>query len=101
SAVGHDDATPPPAVGYLPVVDAEDLPYLPGVLLDARAPERFRGESEPVDPVAGHIPGARSLPAATLLDEHGRYLPAHALGDLFRSAGADAGTPVAAYCGSG
>src|SRR5690606_28295046 len=85
------------------VVDAEEvLAGQAGVLLDARAGERFRGETEPIDPVAGHIPGARSLPAARLLDGDGRYLPAPALRDLLAQAGAvPGGGPVTAYCGSG
>lgn len=86
----------------LPTVDADQVAAgTVGVLLDARAPERFRGESEPVDPVAGHIPGARSLPTARLTDDAGRYLPAPALRELLASVGADGGEPVAAYCGSG
>ncbi|QDB79618.1 sulfurtransferase [Georgenia wutianyii] len=103
------DVTPTPApsspassTGDLPTVDADDVAAgRVGVLLDARAPERFRGESEPVDPVAGHIPGARSLPTSRLLDGAGRYLPAPALRELFASVGADGDEPVAAYCGSG
>lgn len=85
------------------VVDAEDvLAGQAGLLLDARAGERFRGEDEPVDPVAGHIPGARSLPAARLLDAEGRYLPAATLRELIADAGAVPGAgPVTAYCGSG
>lgn len=70
-------------------------------LLDARAPERFRGEREPVDSIAGHIPGARSLPFATLL-EGGRFRPAEALQtELDRAlAGVSPGEAIA-YCGSG
>lgn len=71
-----------------------------GVLLDARAPERYRGETEPYDPVAGHIPGARNLPAAAVM-EAGRFRDAESIRDAFAAAGADGSTPVAAYCGSG
>lgn len=66
------------------------------VLLDARAPERFRGDVEPVDPVAGHIPGARNVPSTGLLDEEGRFLPDSDLTRLFRGL-----APTGVYCGSG
>lgn len=70
-------------------------------LLDARAPERFRGEQEPVDPVAGHIPGARSLPFATLL-ENGRFRSAEALrARLDQALAGAAASDAIAYCGSG
>jgi thiosulfate/3-mercaptopyruvate sulfurtransferase len=70
-------------------------------VLDARAAERFRGESEPIDPVGGHIPGARSAPWADNLDERGRFLPPDELRRRYRSLGvADADSAVA-YCGSG
>ncbi len=72
-----------------------------GVLLDARAPERFRGESEPVDPVAGHIPGAVNVPATSLVDASGRFLDADALRARFAGAGVREGIAVGAYCGSG
>lgn len=71
-----------------------------GVLLDARAPERYRGETEPYDPVAGHIPGAVNLPADAVLDGEG-FAPPAAIRAAFAAAGAGAGTPIAAYCGSG
>jgi thiosulfate/3-mercaptopyruvate sulfurtransferase len=74
-----------------------------GVLLDARAPERFRGEHEPIDPRAGHIPGARNAPVATNLDPAtGRFRPADELRRTYEELldGADPST-VVAYCGSG
>jgi thiosulfate/3-mercaptopyruvate sulfurtransferase len=71
------------------------------VVLDARAPERYRGETEPIDPRAGHIPGARNLPCRDNVDEQGRWLPAEALRERFASVGVSAGTPVVSYCGSG
>jgi thiosulfate/3-mercaptopyruvate sulfurtransferase len=71
-----------------------------GVLLDARAPARYQGLEEPVDPVAGHIPGAVNLPMAGLLGERGLVPPA-TLRRALADAGAVRGTPVGAYCGSG
>ena len=71
------------------------------VVLDARAPERYRGEHEPVDPRAGHIPGAHSLPAAENLDLQGRFLPVDQLRRRLREVGVAAGGPVVSYCGSG
>jgi thiosulfate/3-mercaptopyruvate sulfurtransferase len=72
-----------------------------GVLVDARAGERFRGEVEPIDPVAGHIPGAVNVPAADVVDAEGRFLPVDALRERFAAAGIDGSRRVAAYCGSG
>ena len=69
-------------------------------LIDARAPERYRGEYEPIDPVAGHVPGAVNLPQAALAPE-GRYLPPEQLRSRLESAGASAGRELVAYCGSG
>lgn len=72
-----------------------------GVLIDARAAERFRGEHEPVDPRPGHIPGAVNLPTATNVDERGRFLPAAELRARFAALGVTDASPVGAYCGSG
>jgi thiosulfate/3-mercaptopyruvate sulfurtransferase len=71
-----------------------------GVLLDVRAPARYQGLEEPVDPVAGHIPGARNAPMADLVGDHGLVPPA-SLRRLLDRHGARPGTPVGAYCGSG
>ena len=71
------------------------------VLLDARAGERFRGEVEPIDPRAGHIPGALSAPTAENLDGDGRFLAPEALRARFARLGAVPGARVAVYCGSG
>ena len=70
-------------------------------LLDARAPERFRGEIEPIDPVAGHIPGAVSLPFESLVHD-GRFRPVDEIKARFASAlGAVTPDNAIAYCGSG
>ncbi len=71
------------------------------VVLDAREGARFRGETEPVDPRAGHIPGARSLPCRENLDADGRFLPVADLRERFVSVGAGGGAEVVSYCGSG
>jgi thiosulfate/3-mercaptopyruvate sulfurtransferase len=71
-----------------------------GVLLDVRAPARYQGLEEPVDPVAGHIPGAVSLPLAELLTGDGLVPPA-TLRRLLAGRGVGGGVPVGAYCGSG
>lgn len=72
-----------------------------GVLVDVRAAERYRGETEPLDPVAGHIPGAVNLPISRLLTAQGTFRPAEEIAEEFTGVGADAGIPIAAYCGSG
>jgi thiosulfate/3-mercaptopyruvate sulfurtransferase len=89
--------------GSLPVVDAAGARAVAvdGVLLDARVPARFRGETDPVDPVAGHIPGARNQPAAETVDASGRLHPPGLLRDRFQDLGVHEDQPVAAYCGSG
>jgi thiosulfate/3-mercaptopyruvate sulfurtransferase len=91
--------------GHLPVLSIDEAAALPesGILLDARAGERYRGEVEPVDPRAGHIPGALSAPTGENVDDDGRFLPADALRARFESLGAkdSAETSVGVYCGSG
>jgi thiosulfate/3-mercaptopyruvate sulfurtransferase len=89
--------------GHMPVVDADGAARLAeeGVLLDARAPERFRGEVEPVDPRAGHIPGAVNAPFTGHLGTDGHWLPQPQLAERFRALGVHAGKDVGAYCGSG
>jgi len=72
-----------------------------GLLLDARAGERYRGEVEPIDPRAGHIPGAVSAPTADNTDAAGRLLPADELRARFAALGARDDEPVGVYCGSG
>jgi len=91
------------AFGSLPTIDADRAADFPagGVLLDARAGERFRGEVEPVDPRAGHIPGARSAPTVDSLDADGLLLPPDRLAERFAAFGAVPGAAVAVYCGSG
>ena len=93
--------------GGMPVLDAAHAATLAreGVLLDARAALRYRGETEPVDPRAGHIPGAVNVPLCELTDAQGSWLPPTRLRELARRWGivtagiGDAG--VGAYCGSG
>lgn len=89
--------------GSLPTIDADGAAAFPqhGVLLDARAGERFRGEVEPVDPRAGHIPGAVSAPTTGNLAADGTLLTADALTDRFAALGVTREAPVAVYCGSG
>ncbi|MDJ0336199.1 sulfurtransferase [Salinibacterium sp. G-O1] len=89
--------------GNLPVLTIDETAAFPGhgVLLDARAPERFRGDVEPMDPRAGHIPGAVNAPSTGNVDSDGRFLPADALAARYESLGVAAGIPVGAYCGSG
>ncbi|MFC3574893.1 sulfurtransferase [Streptomyces yaanensis] len=92
-----------PVPGALPLLDADGAAALArtGLLLDARAGERYRGEVEPIDPVGGHIPGAMSAPTAENVTENGLFLPAGELADRFKALGATEGTEVGVYCGSG
>ncbi|HEX5740865.1 MAG TPA: sulfurtransferase [Pilimelia sp.] len=106
------DAVPvPPAgdltvrPGHLPVLDAAAAAALAadpdGVLLDVRAPQRYRGEVEPVDTVAGHIRGAVNLPLVRTQAPGGGLADRSTLAAVFAEAGVRDGVPVGVYCGSG
>ncbi len=71
------------------------------VLLDARAPERYRGDEDPIDPIAGHIPTAISAPYAENTALDGSFLPANSLRRRLRRLGLYGTQPVVTYCGSG
>jgi len=89
--------------GHIAMLDADGAAEVAasGVLLDARAPERFAGNVEPMDPVAGHIPGAVNAPTTANVDATGHFLPAADLRTRFTDLGADKASDVAVYCGSG
>ena len=101
-AYGDFEAGP----GMLPVLDASQAARVArdGVLVDARAPERFRGEVEPVDPVAGHVPGAVNVPTARNLvgegERAGRFRGTDELSTVYAAA-LDPAAEVGVYCGSG
>ncbi|MBO9625917.1 MAG: sulfurtransferase [Microbacterium sp.] len=112
TAAGHevatDDVTPEPGGVVLGEIGADALTIdeaaafpASGVLLDVRAPERYRGDTEPLDPIAGHVPGARNLPTVLHFDADGKILDHDTVRATFASVGVVPGTPVAAYCGSG
>jgi thiosulfate/3-mercaptopyruvate sulfurtransferase len=79
----------------------DDVTSGSSVVLDARQAERYRGEVEPVDPKAGHIPGARSLPCRENVSSSGGFLPVGELVARFAAFGVEEGSPVISYCGSG
>ena len=122
SAGGHSDAAAPTPTGgpvrvpgrpqsaeliggHMPTLTADEAAAVPGhgVLIDVRAPERFRGEVEPIDPVAGHIPGAVNIPVAGLFAPDGLLPDEATLRERLAPAlaAAEAGRAVAEYCGSG
>jgi len=104
-SVDTGPVTPPPGdvtvayddlyAGALPTLTAQQVGDV--TLLDARAPERFRGDVEPIDPVAGHIPGAKNLPSGSVLAGDGTFLDEDALAQLVP----DHDGRLGAYCGSG
>ncbi len=94
----------PAAAPAMPTVDAATLQSQLGrvALLDARAPERFRGEVEPLDPVAGHIPGATCRFFKLNLAADGRFKPPAQLREEFLALGATGDTGAVVHqCGSG
>jgi thiosulfate/3-mercaptopyruvate sulfurtransferase len=110
---GEPDTDPPPAhftakpwPRHL-IVDADEVERLrhsdEAAVIDVRAAERYRGDVEPIDPVAGHIPGARSVPWAEILQpSNKRFRNAAELRDRYAEAGVDDHTAVlVAHCGSG
>lgn len=105
-STGHD--TPPQGdftarPGALPLLDADRAAELArrGLLLDARAGERYRGEVEPLDRIGGHIPGAVSAPTTENTAEEGTLRSPEALRARFHALGATPDTEVGVYCGSG
>ncbi|WP_265568872.1 sulfurtransferase [Streptomyces hygroscopicus] len=92
-----------PVPGALRLLDADGAAALArtGLLLDARAGERYRGEVEPIDPVGGHIPGAVSAPTTENVTETGHFRSPAELADRFKALGVTEDTEVAVYCGSG
>lgn len=95
------DFTPSP--GGVGLLDADAAATLArrGLLLDARAAERYRGEVEPLDPVAGHIPGAASAPTTENVTDSGTFRTPEALAERFEALGATRDAEVGVYCGSG
>jgi thiosulfate/3-mercaptopyruvate sulfurtransferase len=93
SVVPHGDFAGAP--GHLPVLAVDEVLGFDGTLVDARDPARFRGETEPVDPVAGHVPGAVNVPTGENLREDGTFRSPAELQERYPRGA------VAAYCGSG
>lgn len=104
------------STGHMPTMNIDQAGEFPldGFLIDARAGERFRGETEPIDPRAGHIPGALNIPTASLLNTDGTFKSAVDLRQIYEQAGVLEDTEalgegewpipaadVGVYCGSG
>ncbi|MFD3511674.1 sulfurtransferase [Streptomyces sp. NPDC058657] len=92
-----------PIPGDLELLNADEAAALArkGLLLDARAAERYRGDVEPIDRVGGHIPGAVSAPTSENTAGDGRFRPAAELAARFTALGAKDASAVGVYCGSG
>lgn len=97
-------AVPRPPGGDFPtvmewrgIVDRAEVAAAESTLIDARTPERFRGDREPIDQVAGHIPGAINLPYEDNLADDGTFLDTSKLAERFAGVGP---APIV-YCGSG
>lgn len=86
--------------GGMPVLEYQELAGYSGTLIDSRATARYLGIQEPIDPVAGHIPGARNRPTTDNLDAQARFFSAERLAAAFAKI-APENLPLAAYCGSG
>ncbi len=107
TTASRSSAEPVPLVARLGmVVDKERVRQLSirgeGLVLDARAAERYEGRVEPIDPRPGHIPGAKSAPfSANLTSPAGYFRPKTELGRHYAAMGAETARPIVAYCGSG
>ena len=84
--------------GHLPTLTADEVAEFDGLLIDVRAPERYRGEVEPIDPKGGHIPGAVNRPVGAFWSADGTLPAPDTLRDLLALPEDE---PVAVYCGSG
>jgi thiosulfate/3-mercaptopyruvate sulfurtransferase len=87
--------------GALSTLTAQQVAAGDLALLDARSPERFRGDIEPIDPVAGHIPNAKNVPGTAVLAGDGTFLADSELVQLLSDHGIHDGGPLGVYCGSG
>jgi thiosulfate/3-mercaptopyruvate sulfurtransferase len=110
-AAGHPVTTDVPAVGsailtvgasLTRTIDRENLAESLGerTVVDARSTSRYRGDEEPIDPVAGHIPTAVNVPYEENVDTDGLFLPERMLAARYKSVGAR-GPDTVVYCGSG
>jgi thiosulfate/3-mercaptopyruvate sulfurtransferase len=89
--------------GHLPVLGTDGVLEFASAhtLVDARSPERYRGEVEPIDPVAGRIPGAVNVPTGANVRDDGTFRSAAELREIYGAVLREDGDDVAAYCGSG